>query len=172
MMGSMSYFQPFKHSGILSINSMAQLVILMTLFTASYLLLFKDSSSVFISIFLIMLTLAPLLAGVILTMQLPEDAIITGADDLLQDMAMTRSRGESKGKSRSPSDRSDSASKPDEEFKFANPMHRTSTTRTARSSSGNKLSQGQRNPMHTIPREAGALQKQDSMMMMHATATR
>ena len=85
MMGSMSYFQPFKHSGILSINSMAQLVILMTLFTASYLLL-NDGGTVFIAV---LLTLAPLAAGVILTMQLPEDAIVTGADDVLQDMAMS-----------------------------------------------------------------------------------
>jgi hypothetical protein len=98
MLGAMSFYQPFKHAGILSINTMAQLVILFVLFTASYLLI-NGGNNTFVAIFLVMLTIAPLFAGVVLTMRLPSDAIVAAADDLLLNHAQSAAKNKAaKGK--------------------------------------------------------------------------
>jgi len=141
MMGCMSFFQPFKHSGILTINSMAQLVILMTLFTASYLLL-NNGGNAFTAVFLVTLTLAPLVAGVRVIAQLPEGAIVAGADDMLLDIGLSKKRGQSpsfRGKRANSARNSDASDASDvsmadnqaragadaEIFAFSNPIHQT-----------------------------------------------
>jgi hypothetical protein len=171
MMGCMSFFQPFKHSGILSINSMAQLVILMTLFTASYLLL-NNGGNAFTAVFLVMLTLAPLVAGVGVIARLPEGAIVAGADDMLLSVAQKQKkrggqspsfRGKRANSARANSDASDAsdASMTDrqaragadaETFAFSNPMmsiHRTQSQEDRESMRSN--------PMHQRTKSRGKL---------------
>jgi hypothetical protein len=82
MMAFFSFYQPFRHRDILSINTGAQLVVLLVLFAAMFLLL-NGGGSTFVAFTLVCLTLAPLAAGVVLTVRLPEDAIVHGAGDAL-----------------------------------------------------------------------------------------
>jgi hypothetical protein len=82
MMAVFSFYQPFRHPDILSINTVAQLIILLVLFAAQFLLV-NGGGSIFIAFTLVCLTLAPLVAGVVLTLRLPEDAIVREAGDAL-----------------------------------------------------------------------------------------
>jgi hypothetical protein len=74
MMAVFAFYQPFRHRDILSINTVAQLVVLLVLFAAMFLLL-NNGGSNFIAFALVFLTLAPLVAGVVLTVRLPEEAL-------------------------------------------------------------------------------------------------
>jgi hypothetical protein len=85
MMSAMAFFQPFKHSGILSLNTLAQFVILMVLFTASYMHL-NDGGGNFLAVMLILLTISPLVAGVYLVFQLPAEAFARDCDEALFDV--------------------------------------------------------------------------------------
>jgi len=85
MMSAMAFFQPFKHSGILSLNTLAQFVILMVLFTASYMHL-NDGGGTFLAVMLILLTISPLVAGVYLVFQLPAEAFARDCDEALFDV--------------------------------------------------------------------------------------
>ena len=82
MMAVLAFFQPFKHSDILSINTGAQMVVLLVLFAAMFLLLNGGGSSL-VAIVLVASTLAPLVAGVVMTLRLPEDAYAREAGDAL-----------------------------------------------------------------------------------------
>ena len=86
MMGSLAFFQPFKHPDILSINTGAQMVVLFVLFAAMFLLVnskMNDGSSSVIAVTLVFFTIAPLGAGVKLALRLPADAHIAGATDAI-----------------------------------------------------------------------------------------
>ena len=82
MMAVLAFFQPFKHPDILSINTGAQMVVLLVLFAAMFLLLNGGGSSL-VAIVLVASTLAPLVAGVVMTLRLPEDAYAREAGDAL-----------------------------------------------------------------------------------------
>jgi hypothetical protein len=82
MMAFFSFYQPFRHRDILSINTGAQLVVQLVLFAAMFLLL-NGGGSTFIAFTLVCLTIAPLVAGIVLTLRLPEDAIVREAGDAL-----------------------------------------------------------------------------------------
>jgi hypothetical protein len=87
MMAFFSFYQPFRHRDILSINTVAQLVVLLVLFAAMFLLL-TGGDSTLIAIALVCLTFAPLVAGVVLTLRLPEEALGREAGDTLsQDLS-------------------------------------------------------------------------------------
>ena len=77
-----SFYQPFRHNDILSINTGAQLVVLLVLFAAMFLLL-NDDGGTFVAVMLVCLAIAPLMAGIVLTLRLPEDAIAREAGDAL-----------------------------------------------------------------------------------------
>ena len=82
MMATLAFFQPFKHPDILSINTGAQMVVLLVLFAAMFLLVNGGGSS-FIAAVLVLCTLAPLVAGVVMTLRLPEDAHVREAGDTI-----------------------------------------------------------------------------------------
>ena len=122
MLATISFFQPFKHPGILSINSASQLVILMVLMGAQYLLLQGGAGS-FFALALVALTLAPLCAGVMLTLKLPQEAFGVSADDAMSKSIM----GSVKQAMRKKGSRSESGSSDDGrgvvQFAQDNPMH-------------------------------------------------
>ena len=80
MLALLAFFQPFKHPGILSINTGAQMVVLLVLFGAQYLLI-KREANVLFSLMLIVLVLTPLVSGILVIIQLPKDALNTSAGD-------------------------------------------------------------------------------------------
>ena len=82
MMAMLAFFQPFKHPDILSINTGAQMVVLLVLFAAMFLLV-NRGGSIIIAVVLVLSTLAPLVAGVVMTLQLPEDAHVREAGDTI-----------------------------------------------------------------------------------------
>jgi len=84
MMATLAFFQPFKHPDILSINTGAQVVVLLVLFAAMFLLV-NGGGSNFIAVVLVLSTLAPLLAGVVMTIRLPEEARVHEAGDTISD---------------------------------------------------------------------------------------
>ena len=86
MMAFYSFYQPFRHRDILSINTGAQLVVLTVLFAAMFLLL-NGGGGTFFALALVCLTLTPLVAGVVLTLRLPQEAIVRSADDVISDAA-------------------------------------------------------------------------------------
>jgi len=86
MMAFYSFYQPFRHRDILSINTGAQLVVLTVLFAAMFLLL-NGGGGTFFALALVCLTLMPLVAGVVLTLRLPQEAIVRSADDVISDAA-------------------------------------------------------------------------------------
>ena len=123
MMAVFSFFQPFKHPDILSINTVGQLIILMVLFAAQFLLV--SGGGVVIAVCLVALTLAPLVAGVVLTLRLPDEAIVSSADDLLVDSVLsgvTLSAAQLSGVPLSGA-KCDSGAVSDAEFLLSNPMH-------------------------------------------------
>ena len=73
MMATLAFFQPFKHPDILSINTGAQTVVLLVLFAAMFLLVNRGGGIVIAAV-LVLSTIAPLVAGVAMTLRLPEDA--------------------------------------------------------------------------------------------------
>ena len=81
MMAALAFFQPFKHPEILSINTGAQIAVLFVLFAAMFLLV-NGSGSNAIAVMLVLSAVAPLLAGVALTLRLPTEAIVRQADDV------------------------------------------------------------------------------------------
>ena len=83
MMGVFSFYQPFRHRDILSINTGAQLVVLLVLFAAMFLLVNESGGGSFFAVALVCLTLAPLVAGVVLTLRLPKEATAREAGDAL-----------------------------------------------------------------------------------------
>ena len=82
MMATLAFFQPFKHPDILSINTGAQMVVLLVLFAAMSLLV-NGGGSAIIATVLVLSTIAPLLAGVVMTLRLPEDARACEAGDTI-----------------------------------------------------------------------------------------
>ena len=92
MMGLFAFFQPFKHPDILSINTGAQLVVLLVLFSAQYMLV-NRGSGILMAISLVLLTIGPLVAGVVLVTRLPSEAIVAGVDDLMVNAAMNKANG-------------------------------------------------------------------------------
>jgi hypothetical protein len=82
MMATLAFFQPFKHPDILSINTGAQMVVLMVLFAAMFLLV-NRGGSIIIAVVLVLSTIAPLVAGVVMTLRLPEDARVSEAGDTI-----------------------------------------------------------------------------------------
>jgi hypothetical protein len=80
MMGILSFCQPFRHASILSINTVGQIVVLVVLFAAMFLLL-NGGGSIFLVATLVLATFAPLVAGIALTLQLPEEALTREAGD-------------------------------------------------------------------------------------------
>jgi len=87
MLGILAFCQPYKHADILSINAVGQLVVLLVLFSAQFLILNNGASDWFAAL-LIMVTLTPLAAGVRTTLRLPEEALTVEADNfLLQDLS-------------------------------------------------------------------------------------
>jgi hypothetical protein len=87
MMAFFSFYQPFRHRDILSINTGAQLVVLLVLFAAMFLLL-NGGGSTLVAVVLVCLTFAPLVAGVVLTLRLPEEALgLEAGDTLSQDLS-------------------------------------------------------------------------------------
>ena len=82
MMATLAFFQPFKHPDILSINTGAQMVVLMVLFAAMFLLV-NRGGRIIIAIVLVLSTLAPLVAGVVMTLRLPKDARVSEAGDTI-----------------------------------------------------------------------------------------
>ena len=88
MMAVLAFFQPFKHPDILSINTGVQMVVLLVLFAAQYLLI-KGGSDTLFALVLIAAIMAPLISGVLITVQLPKEALVGSADDILADLAIT-----------------------------------------------------------------------------------
>jgi hypothetical protein len=84
MMATLAFFQPFKHPDILSINTGAQMVVLLVLFAAMFLLVNGGSSPV-IAVVLVLSTLAPLVAGVAIALRLPAEARAPESGDTLAD---------------------------------------------------------------------------------------
>ena len=82
MMATLAFFQPFKHPDILSINTGAQMVVLLVLFAAMFLLV-NRGGSVIIAAVLVLSTLTPLVAGVMMTLRLPKDARVREAGDTI-----------------------------------------------------------------------------------------
>ena len=79
MLGVFSFYQPFKNPDLLSINTGAQMVVLMVLFTAQ-LLIFREQAglgtSLFITLLLIVMALTPLVAGVYMTLRVSETSYV------------------------------------------------------------------------------------------------
>ena len=119
LMAVYAFFQPFKHPDILSINTVAQIVVLMVLFSASFLLV--SGSSVFMAVVLVALTIAPIVAGVFLVLRLPDDAHTFSADDILADAVAAKLRA--KTASKDPAQGKGIGREEPEEFFRANPMH-------------------------------------------------
>ena len=91
MMATLAFFQPFKHADILSINTGGQMAVLLVLFAAMFLLVNvgEGGASGFLSFLLVSCTLAPLVAGVILTLRLPADAHAPDSGDaLVKDLSL------------------------------------------------------------------------------------
>jgi hypothetical protein len=88
MMAVLAFFQPFKHPDILSINTGVQMVVLLVLFAAQYLLI-KGGSNTLFALVLIAAIMAPLISGVLITVRLPKEALVGSADDILADLAIT-----------------------------------------------------------------------------------
>ena len=82
MMATLAFFQPFKHPKILSINTGAQMVVLLVLFAAMFLLV-NRGDSIIVAAVLVLSTLAPLVAGVAMTLRLPKDAHVSEAGDTI-----------------------------------------------------------------------------------------
>jgi hypothetical protein len=82
MMAFFSFYQPFRHRDILSINTGAQLVVLLVLFAAMFLLV-NRGGSIIVAVVLVLSTLAPLVAGVAMTLRLPKDARVSEAGDAI-----------------------------------------------------------------------------------------
>ena len=82
MMATLAFFQPFKHPDILSINTGAQVVVLLVLFAAMFLLVNGGGSNV-IAVVLVLSTIVPLVAGVVMTLRLPKDARLVEAGDTI-----------------------------------------------------------------------------------------
>jgi hypothetical protein len=80
MLATLSFFQPFKHPDILSINTGAQMVVLLVLFAAMFLIVNGGDSKIVAAV-LVFSTLAPLAAGVAMTLRLPTDARAPEAGD-------------------------------------------------------------------------------------------
>jgi hypothetical protein len=99
MLAFYSFYQPFRHRDILSINTGAQLVVLTVLFAAMYLLQ-SGGGNTFFAVVLVCLTLAPLGAGVVLTLRLPQDAIVRveAGDALSKDISNALKETLSSGK--------------------------------------------------------------------------
>jgi len=119
LMAVYAFFQPFKHPDILSINTVAQIVVLMVLFSASFLLV--SGSSVFMAVVLVALTIAPIVAGVFLVLRLPDDAHTFSADDILADAVAAKLRAKTARKD--PAQGKGIGREEPEEFFRANPMH-------------------------------------------------
>ena len=101
MMAVLAFFQPFKHPDILSINTGVQMVVLLVLFAAQYLLI-KGGSNTLFALVLIAAIMAPLISGVLITVRLPKEALVGGADDVLADLAKTARMGAKKKKEERP----------------------------------------------------------------------
>jgi len=82
MMAILAFFQPFKHSDILSINTGGQMAVLLVLFAAMFLLI-NDGGGGGIAFLLVFCTLAPIAAGVSLTLRLPPEARAPDSGDAL-----------------------------------------------------------------------------------------
>ena len=95
MMAALAFFQPFRHPEILSINTGAQIVVLFVLFAAMFLLV-NGSGSNTISVMLVLSAIAPLAAGVALTLRLPTEAIVRQADGAFTAGLMKLKRTKSK----------------------------------------------------------------------------
>jgi hypothetical protein len=83
MMATLAFFQPFKHPDILSINTGAQTVVLLVLFAAMFLLENSGGGSDVIAVMLVLFTLAPLAASVVITLRLPQEARVIEAGDAI-----------------------------------------------------------------------------------------
>ena len=86
-LATLAFLQPFKHPDILSINTCGQMVVLLVLFMAQYLTVaFPDGGAgPFPAFLLVCLVLLPLVAGVVLTLRLPKEALSLEAGDSLMD---------------------------------------------------------------------------------------
>jgi hypothetical protein len=82
MMATLAFFQPFKHSDILSINTGGQMAVLLVLFAAMFLLI-NDGGGGGIAFLLVFCTLMPIAAGVSLTLRLPPEARAPDSGDAL-----------------------------------------------------------------------------------------
>jgi hypothetical protein len=82
MMATLAFFQPFKHSDILSINTGGQMAVLLVLFAAMFLLI-NDGGGGGIAFLLVFCTLMPIAAGVSLTLRLPPEARAPDSSDAL-----------------------------------------------------------------------------------------
>jgi hypothetical protein len=83
MLGIFSFYQPFKNPDLLSINTGAQMVVLLVLFTAQY-LIFSDGGNWFVTLLLICFTLTPLVAGVYMTLRQSEMSYVPDASEALE----------------------------------------------------------------------------------------
>jgi len=83
MLGIFSFYQPFKNPDLLSVNTGAQMAVLMVLFTAQY-LLFNGGGNWLVTLLLITLTLTPLLAGVYMTLRVSELSYVPDASAELE----------------------------------------------------------------------------------------
>jgi hypothetical protein len=83
MLGIFSFYQPFKNPDLLSINTGAQMVVLLVLFTAQY-LIFSDGGNWFVTSLLVGLALTPLVAGVYMTLRVSEISYVPDASAALE----------------------------------------------------------------------------------------
>jgi hypothetical protein len=121
MMATLAFFQPFKHPDILSINTGAQMVVLLVLFAAMFLLVNGGGSAVIAAV-LVLSTLAPLLAGVMMTLRLPKDARAREAGDTLSG-DLSSLAGSVKGRFGKKARKAAAAVRDAVTFGSSNPMH-------------------------------------------------
>ena len=121
MMAVLAFFQPFKHPDILSINTGAQMVVLLVLFAAMFLLV-NRGGSIIVAVVLVLSTLAPLVAGVAMTLRLPKDARVSEAGDTITDDLFSLV-GSPKGRLGKKTSKAPAAVRDVAVFESDNPMH-------------------------------------------------
>ena len=121
MMATLAFFQPFKHPDILSINTGAQMVVLLVLFAAMFLLV-NRGGSIIVAVVLVLSTIAPLVAGVAMTLRLPKDARVSEAGDTITDDLFSLV-GSPKGRLGKKTSKAPAAVRDVAVFESDNPMH-------------------------------------------------
>jgi hypothetical protein len=79
MLGIFAFYQPFKNPDLLSINAGVQMVVLMVLFTAQY-LIFSDGGDWYSTLILIAMVFTPLVAGICMILRVSEKSYVPDSD--------------------------------------------------------------------------------------------